>query len=68
MNPPPRIGVGVPTWELVLKDIAARDAAGNVKYGVRHQYDNGRDHLWDAYEEALDLVCYLRAEIERRKT
>lgn len=29
--------------------------------------DNGRDHLVDAYQEALDLAVYLRAEIEKRK-
>lgn len=27
---------------------------------------NGRDHLVDAYQEALDLAVYLRAEIARR--
>ena len=67
MNPPPKAGTAPPTWDLVLADMKARDAAGAAKYGVRHQHDNGRDHLQDAYEEALDLAVYLRAEIERRK-
>ena len=39
---------------------------GARKYGVRHQANNGRDQLRDAYEEALDLVCYLRAAIYER--
>jgi hypothetical protein len=64
---PPRPGVGVETWKLVIADMNERDAMGARKYGVRHQHDNGRDHLIDAYQEALDLACYLRAEIERRK-
>jgi len=28
---------------------------------------NGRDALQDAYEEALDLACYLKQAIEERK-
>ncbi len=67
-NPPPKKGSAPATWDLVIKDMAKRDVAGFFKYKVRHQHDNGRDHLWDAYEEALDLACYLRAEIERRKS
>lgn len=63
---PPKPGTAPATWDLVLADIAARDRMGAAKYGVRHQSDNGRDHLRDAYEEALDLVVYLRAEIHRR--
>ncbi len=52
--------------DLVAADIAGRKALGISKYGVALQAGNGRDHLRDAYEEALDLACYLRAEIERR--
>jgi len=50
-----------------MDDMLARDVEGRRKYGVAHQHDNGRDHLVDAYQEALDLCCYLRAELERRK-
>lgn len=39
---------------------------GREKYGTDLQASNGRDHLVDAYQEALDLCCYLRALIERR--
>lgn len=53
-------------WSLVIRDMQQRDKAGFLKYGVRLQADNGRDHLIDAYQEALDLSVYLRAEIEKR--
>ena len=54
--------------DLVAADLAGRKALGISKYGVALQAGNGRDHLRDAYEEALDLACYLRAEIESRTT
>jgi len=66
-QPDPKPGDARETWELVIADMRERDAAGARKYGVRHQHDNGRDHLIDAYQEALDLVVYLRAEIEKRR-
>lgn len=64
------------TWDLVardlhgmeehgvLSDIAIRDRAGFLKYGVRLQPHNGRDSLRDAYEESMDLVVYLRNVME----
>lgn len=39
----------------------ARDAFGRAKYGTALTADNGRNHLADAYQEALDGVVYLRA-------
>jgi hypothetical protein len=53
-------------WDLVLADIAKRDKFGEAKYGTRLQPFNGRDGLQDAYEEALDLVVYLRLCIYER--
>lgn len=50
----------------VLADMRERDAIGTAKYNVRHTAFNGRDHLVDAYQEALDLAVYLRAEMEER--
>lgn len=67
-NPPPWSGVARPTWELVIEDMRSRDNTGKLKYGVRHQHDNGRNHLQDAYEEALDLAVYLRAQIEKERS
>ena len=53
-------------WDLVLADIAGRDAIGAVKYGQRLKPHNGRDSLVDAYQEALDLVVYLRQALYER--
>lgn len=53
-------------WALVISDMQARDAEGRRKYGTPLQPHNGRDALVDAYQEALDLVVYLRQAIEER--
>lgn len=50
-------------WDIVIKDIKQRDRTGAKKYGVRLQPFNGRNALIDAYQEALDLVVYLRQAI-----
>jgi hypothetical protein len=51
---------------LVLNDLQDRALMGHRKYGTYLMSHNGRDPLWDAYEEALDLVMYLRQAIEER--
>ena len=51
---------------LVIADIEARRKVGIDRYGTALQPGNGRDSLRDAYEEALDLACYLRQAIEER--
>jgi hypothetical protein len=56
----------VPVVHYVIKDILARADVGLDRYGTMLKADNGRDHLVDAYQEALDLACYLRAELIRR--
>ncbi len=43
-----------------------RHAIGTQKYGVPLTAGNGRKHLVDAYQEALDLAVYLRTELEER--
>jgi len=53
---------------LVLEDIRERRKVGVQRYGTALQPHNGRDALRDAYEEALDLVMYLRQAIEERDT
>lgn len=50
----------------VIADIEARRLVGISRYGTALQPNNGRDSLRDAYEEALDLACYLRQAIEER--
>lgn len=53
-------------WELVIEDMRERDQVGRRRYGTPLQAHNGRRALVDAYQEALDLVVYLRQEIEER--
>ncbi|UXE03823.1 hypothetical protein SEA_OBLADI_100 [Gordonia phage ObLaDi] len=50
--------------DLVVADIQARKAMGLAKYGTILQFNNGRNHLLDAYEEVLDTAAYLRNQIE----
>lgn len=47
---------------MVIADITARREVGIERYGTALQPGNGRD----AYEEALDLACYLRQAIAER--
>jgi hypothetical protein len=49
--------------DFVLEDIRQRIEDGIEKYGTPLQTFNGRNALWDAYQEALDLVFYLRQAI-----
>lgn len=44
----------------VLKDLKERAEYGKYKYGTSLKTYNGRSALQDAYEEALDLVVYLK--------
>lgn len=65
-EPEPTPTAGIPIWDLVIGDMRARDHAGRAKYRTPLQANNGRDALVDAYQEALDLVVYLRQAIEER--
>lgn len=53
---------------MVIEDLRGRREVGIERYGTPLQPHNGRDALRDAYEEALDLACYLRQAIEERTT
>lgn len=55
-------------WDLVVADMQARDRVGRERYGTPLQPHNGRDALVDAYQEALDLVVYLRQRIEEHRS
>lgn len=55
-----------PVWEMVINDFQERDSLGRTKYGTPLQAFNGRDALKDAYQEACDLVVYLRQAIYER--
>lgn len=56
----------VHVWDLVKVDMAERDAMGAIKHKTRLQPYNGRDCLVDAYQEALDMIVYLRQAIYER--
>lgn len=62
----PEAGTGRPIHDLVSDDLASRLVVGIERYGKPLQANNGRDALRDAYEEALDLACYLRQAIAER--
>lgn len=51
---------------LVARDLQQRLFVGIKTYGQPLQPFNGRDALRDAYEEALDLACYLRQVLYER--
>lgn len=59
-------GEGVEIYKAVMEDIAARAVVGREKYGGYLKAFNGRNALVDAYQESLDLACYLRQAIIER--
>jgi hypothetical protein len=63
---PPIDNGGPDVWLLVINDMMQRRVHGIEKYGAPVRPNNGRDQLIDAFQEALDLVVYLRAAIEER--
>lgn len=54
------------TIDRVLADIQARKQLGYDRYGVALNHLSDKDFLQEAYEEAMDLCVYLRAELDRR--
>lgn len=48
----------------VRRDLEERERIGKERYGTALYPHNGRCALRDAYEEALDLACYLRQALE----
>ena len=83
MQDAPRKNDHKPVWEAVIEDelktgssfnevyivedMKARNQKGIETYGTPLQPFNGRDALLDAYEEALDLLVYLKqANIEKK--
>lgn len=65
-QPKPLANDGPATWELVIKDMQARDQLGRERYGTPLQPNNGRKSLVDAYQEVLDLAAYMRNAIEEQ--
>ena len=60
-------GSGNPILGMVLADLTNRALEGTAKYGEPLKAHNGRNALWDAYQEALDLAMYLRQAIEEQR-
>jgi hypothetical protein len=52
--------------DLVKQDLDARERKGIETYGSTLRASSTNDALQYAYEEALDLVMYLRQELDRR--
>lgn len=65
-EPAPTEGHGPSIHDLVVQDVLDRKAFGLRKYGVLLRIGDGRRHLVDAYQEALDLAVYLRQELARQ--
>lgn len=61
-QPAPK-GEGDSVTVAVMKDLATRREAGTKKYGTELLTNNGRNALVDAYQEALDLVMYLKQQL-----
>lgn len=65
-QPMPVRNDGVSIQAMVRRDLEQREKVGIQRYGTPLQAFNGRDALRDAYEEALDLSCYLRQALAER--
>lgn len=46
--------------DAVIEDLKARAEMGNAKYGTYLMTFNGREPVWDAMQEGLDLLMYLK--------
>ena len=64
---PQPVGTGEIVLHEVVKDIQDRAEVGTQKYGTLLRTHNGRDPLMDAYQEALDLVMYLKQALMERE-
>jgi hypothetical protein len=50
----------------VMADLQERAEAGKAKYGTYLETHNGRDALWDLYQEILDAAMYVRQSLMER--
>ncbi|MGL4756876.1 MAG: hypothetical protein ACRCXB_31395 [Aeromonadaceae bacterium] len=65
-QPAPK-GSGNPILGMVLADLTNRALEGKEKYGEPLLANNGRNALWDLYQELLDAAMYIRQAIEEQK-
>lgn len=61
-------GSGINVTQAVMEDLQARMEHGTRIYGTPLHTHNGRDALIDAYQEVLDLACYLKQVLLERDT
>jgi len=54
------LDASAPLDHRVMRDLIARAEFGLEKYQTYLMTHNGRDALMDAYQEALDLIMYLK--------
>lgn len=66
-EPDPKVNNSPSIHDLVIEDMKSRKAMGLEKYGTVLQANNGRNALKDAYEEVLDLACYLKQKLEENE-
>ena len=66
MQPPPKANHHPHSVDLVQSDLTERKQLGIKRYGMALQPHNGRDMLWDTYEELLDACVYIRSLIFER--
>ena len=64
-QPQPQLG-RTQVLGFVWMDLVDRANVGKQKYGTFLETHNGRDALMDAYQEALDLVMYLKQALMER--
>jgi hypothetical protein len=53
-------------FELVKRDLDDRNELGKLQYGKELVSDDKRDFLIEAYQEALDMVIYLKGALLQR--
>lgn len=66
-QPLPSGGCGPDIFDLVISDFQQRNALGLQTYGVTLRAHDGRINMIDLYQELLDVVVYMRKELEERK-
>lgn len=66
-EPAPGPGTGPSIHDLVVLDVYERKRFGLAKYGTHLHAHDDRRSLVDAYQEALDLVVYLRKAIAEQR-
>ena len=59
-------GQGNPILGMVLADLTNRALEGKEKYGEPLKAHNGRNALWDLYQELLDAAMYIRQLIQEQ--